>query len=205
MTRVFMILILAGVIPTQVAQAEERILVANLLGHTAELVDPINPRTLATTPVGQMPMTVAVTPDRRYGLVASRSNPGRSPSTRRALLRQSDGALHLPGIHGRLESERPGRCHPAHTGVARPDGAVALRGRGHRRSTRTHGDPRRHQRRAHRDPVIAQKKEGPEGNSGPICRRESRLVVLRGFSGLKRENEGLESTYARHDTLTSRV
>jgi len=71
MARVFIVLILAGVIPTQVAPAEERILVANLLGHTAELVDPINLRTLATTPVGQQPMTVAVTPDRRFGLVAS--------------------------------------------------------------------------------------------------------------------------------------
>jgi len=56
---------------TSAAAAEERILVADLLGHHAELIDPATRQVLAVTPVGQQPVTAAVTPDRRYGLVAS--------------------------------------------------------------------------------------------------------------------------------------
>lgn len=56
------------------APADERILVADLLGHRAELIDPAGRRVLVATPVGQLPVTAAVTRDRRYGIVASQGS-----------------------------------------------------------------------------------------------------------------------------------
>lgn len=71
MTRTTLLFALAIALVAVAAPAQERLLISNQNAHSAELVDLTTMKSLAITAVGQQPLTVAVTPDRRYGLVAS--------------------------------------------------------------------------------------------------------------------------------------
>jgi DNA-binding beta-propeller fold protein YncE len=71
MARLALFLFVASLILVSAIGAEERMLISNQNGHSVELVDLSTLKSLAVTPVGQQPLTVFVTHNRRYGLVAS--------------------------------------------------------------------------------------------------------------------------------------